>query len=401
LAQRLPDADAGAAMNRSFDGHDVSDPWFEVLSAARRAGVRFRLNSGRRTFAEQQRLYDLWRSGAGAVAAVPSHSAPHIRTGRDDHALDVDMHVGAGVEGLRTWLRGHGLATSLTVPGEGWHVEADGAAELRAAARRLAEPPTLLDRLRARPLRKGSKGRAVRAVQVYLRRAGLWSGRPAKLVGTYGPELERAVRAFQEHVGLAVDGVVGPKTFAALRRRYGWRVWSRRSAAALLPAAQRRLSDAAIALIEAFEGFRPTPYDDPAGHATVGYGHLLHFGPVTAADRRGVWVKGQREPGRLTAAEARELLRQELAADYEPAVAALGLPLAQQQHDALVSFVFNVGTGALGAQTGVGRALRERRWHDAADELLRWDKAGSPPKPLAGLTRRRQAERSLFLEGTR
>lgn len=395
-------------MKRSFDGHHVSDAWFEVLTAARRAGVAFRLNSGRRTFAEQQRLHDLWRAGNGALAAVPSHTAPHIRTGRDDHALDVDMHVGGGVEGLRAWLRGHGLPTSLTVPGEGWHVEADSAAELRAASARLAQPPTLLGRLRARPLRPGGRGRPVRAVQVYLRRAGLWKGRPAKLIGTYGPALERAVRTFQERVGLAADGVVGPKTFAALRRRYGWRVWSRRGAAGVpapssapAPAAQLHVSDAAIALIEAFEGFRPAPYDDPAGHATVGYGHLLHFGSVTAADAKGVWVRGQREPGRLTAAEARTLLRQELAADYEPAVRALALPLTQSQHDALVSFVFNVGTGAVGAQTGVGRALRERRWRDTAEELLRWDKAGSPLRQLAGLTHRRQAERALFLEGTR
>lgn len=394
-------------MKRSFDGHHVSDAWFEVLTAARRAGVAFRLNSGRRTFAEQQRLHDLWRAGNGALAAVPSHTAPHIRTGRDDHALDVDMHVGGGVEALRAWLRGHGLLTSLTVPGEGWHVEADSAAELRAASARLAQPPTLLDRLRARPLRPGGRGRPVRAVQVYLRRAGLWSGRPAKLIGTYGPALERAVRAFQERVGLAADGVVGPKTFAALRRRYGWRVWSSRrgaakpAAGAEAPSATPRISAAGLELIEQFEGFFARPYDDPAGHATVGFGHLLHRGPVTEADRRGTWVEGQRTPGQLTTEEARTLLRQQLRDDYEPAVTGLRLPLAQHQHDALVSFVYNVGTGAVGAQTGIGRALRERRWHDVADELLRWDKAGSPLRSLAGLTRRRQAERALFLKGTR
>jgi GH24 family phage-related lysozyme (muramidase) len=395
-----------AAMTRSFDGNHVSDAWFEVLTAARRAGVAFRLNSGRRTFAEQQRLHDLWRAGNGALAAVPSHTAPHIRTGRDDHALDVDVHVGEGVEGLRAWLRGHGLSTSLTVPGEGWHVEADSAAELRAAAARLAKPPTLLDRLRARPLRPGGRGRPVRAVQVYLRRAGLWKGRPAKAIGTYGPELQRAVRAFQQRVGLAADGVVGPKTFAALRRRYGWRVWSRRGAAkpaagAEAPPATLRISAAGLALIEEFEGFFARPYDDPAGHATVGFGHLLHRGPVTDADRRATWVDGQRTPGQLTSEEARTLLRQQLRDNYEPAVNGLRLPLAQHQHDALVSFVYNVGGGALAATTGIGRALRERRFGDAADELLRWDKAGNPPQPLAGLTRRRRAERTLFLTGAR
>ncbi len=235
----------------------------------------------------------------------------------------------------------------------------------------------------------------------YLRRARLVTTSVDSAV--YGPALERAVRTFQKRVGLAVDGIVGPKTFAALRRRYGWRVWSRRTAAK--PAAGReapspatlRISATGLALIEQFEGFFARPYDDPAGHATVGYGHLLHFGPVTAADRRATWVPRQQTPGQLTGAEARQLLRQQLAADYEPAVRRLELPLTQSQHDALVSFVYNVGTGALAAGTGIGRALRARRWQIAADELLHWDKAGVPPQPLPGLTRRRRAERALFL----
>lgn len=394
-------------MVRSFDGQRVSEDWFSVLTAVRRGGVAFRLNSGRRTFAEQQRLHDLWRAGVGALAAVPSHAAPHIRTGREDHALDVDMHVGAGTAGVRAWLSAHGLATSLTVPGEGWHVEADSAAELHAAARRLGRRPTVLDRLRARPLRRGRRSPDVRAVQRYLRRGGFYEGSVASGVGTYGPSLAAAVVAFQRRVRLAPDGIVGPRTFAALRRRYGWQAWKdvlarrkapARSAAKPSAPAASEISDAGVALIEEFEGFFERPYDDPAGHATVGIGHLLHFGPVTEADRRGTWIDGQREPGRLTRSEARLLLEHHLHARYEPAVRALGLPLPQHRFDALVSFVYNVGTGAIAADTGIGRALRARRWQDAADELLRWDKAGSPPRPLAGLTRRRRAERALFLK---
>ncbi|MDO8187204.1 peptidoglycan-binding protein [Conexibacter sp. JD483] len=387
-------------MTPSFDGHHVSDDWFKVLTAARRAGVSFRLNSGRRTLAEQQRLYDLYRAGVGNLAAVPSPTAPHIRVGRQDHALDVDVAFGGGVAVLRSWLRGHGLATSLTVAGEPWHVEADSAGELRAAAKRLGRKPTVLDRLRARPLTRGTRAPEVRAVLTYLRRARLISGSVDSAV--YGATLERAVRTFQRRVGLVADGVVGPKTFAALRRRYGWRVWSRRAAAkpaagTEAPPATLRISATGLDLIEQFEGFFARPYDDPAGHATVGYGHLLHLGPVTAADRAASWVARQQTPGQLTDAEARQLLRQQLAADYEPAVQALALPLTQGQHDALVSFVYNVGTGALASSTGIGRALRERRWVVAADELLRWDKAGVPPQPLPGLTRRRRAERARFL----
>ncbi|HST43098.1 MAG TPA: peptidoglycan-binding protein [Conexibacter sp.] len=393
-------------MVRSFDGKRVSDDWFAVLSAARRAGVRFRLNSGQRTLAEQQRLYDLWQAGIGNLAAVPSATAPHIRTGRQDHALDVDVNVGGGAAGLRQWLRRQGVATSLTVAGEPWHVEADSADDLHAVARRLAKPLTVFDRLRARPLRRGARSPDVRTVQVYLRRGGWFTGTPAQAVGTFGPALVAAVEAFQRRVGLTVDGIVGAKTFAALRRRYGWRVWSRRGAAkpaagSEAPPTTLRISATGLQLIEEFEGFFARPYADPAGHATVGFGHLLHHGPVTDADRRATWIADQSTPGQLTTVEARRLLRQQLEGDYEPAVRALRVPLAQHQYDALVSFVYNVGTGALGPDTGIGRALRALRWRDAADELLRWDKTGDPPRPLPGLTRRRRAERTLFLTAAR
>ena len=46
----------------------------------------------------------------------------------------------------------------------------------------------------------------------------------------------------------------------------------------------KHLSKAGAAFIGAFEGLRLTPYNDAAGHATVGYGHLLHYGPVTQHD---------------------------------------------------------------------------------------------------------------------
>jgi hypothetical protein len=69
--------------------------------------------------------------------------------------------------------------------------------------------------------------------------------------------------------------------------------------------------------------------------------------------------------------------------------------LNQHQFDALVSFVYNLGPGAIAPGTGIGRALRARAWRRAADEMLRWNRAGG--RVLAGLTRRREAERALFL----
>ena len=62
-------------------------------------------------------------------------------------------------------------------------------------------------------LRQGSRGETVRTVQTKLKRWGYYSG---SVDGIYGPATEKAVRAFQKKNGLAVDGVVGRATFAAL-----------------------------------------------------------------------------------------------------------------------------------------------------------------------------------------
>jgi lysozyme len=64
--------------------------------------------------------------------------------------------------------------------------------------------------------------------------------------------------------------------------------------------------------------------------------------------------------------------------------------------DALVSFSFNLGTGWM-RRSGLKDNLDKQDYRAAADELLKWNKAGG--KPLAGLTARRSAERDLFLQG--
>lgn len=105
-----------------IDGQRVSKPWHTVLTHYRRKGGRFRVNSGRRTLAEQWKLYRAYRAGRGNLAAYPSPGAPHIRGGLANHAIDVNALDG-GAERMVRWLRANGVRATRPIPGEKWHIE--------------------------------------------------------------------------------------------------------------------------------------------------------------------------------------------------------------------------------------------------------------------------------------
>lgn len=139
-----------------------------------------------------------------------------------------------------------------------------------------------------------------------------------------------------------------------------------------------KTSDAGINFIKNFEGLRLKAYKDVVGVWTIGYGH----------------TKGVRSGHEITEDEAEDLLRSDLA-DFEAAVnKAVKVPLAQYEFDALVSFAYNVGKTAL-VNSSLLRMLNAGDRDKAADQFLRWDKAGG--KVVKGLTNRRKAERAMFL----
>lgn len=140
------------------------------------------------------------------------------------------------------------------------------------------------------------------------------------------------------------------------------------------------LSDNGARLIEEFEGFRSKPYRDAVGVWTIGYGSTRGVGPSSPV---------------VTKQQAHDRLKREVTETYGASVNGLGLALNQNQFDALCSFTYNCGPGAIGPKTTVGRNLRARNWTGAAGGLLAWNKGGG--RVLAGLTRRREAERKLFL----
>lgn len=142
-------------------------------------------------------------------------------------------------------------------------------------------------------------------------------------------------------------------------------------------------SDKGIALIKQFEGCKLTAYQDSVGVWTIGYGWTQ---PVDGKPiRAGMTIKQE---------TAERLLKTGLVS-YENDVSRLvKVDLTQGQFDALVSFTYNLGARSLSTSTLL-RKLNAEDYAGAADEFLRWNKAGG--KVLNGLTRRREAERALFL----
>jgi lysozyme len=154
------------------------------------------------------------------------------------------------------------------------------------------------------------------------------------------------------------------------------------------PSAQASLKNGAE-FVGRFEGLRTTPYNDAVGNATIGYGHLIHYGNVTPADNT-------RYHG-FTTAEALTLLEQD-AEKAASVVRSISPPITNQAHfDALVSIAFNCGTGVLDSRSSLGAELRKPGRGKAADAFLLYDHAGGVV--LEGLQRRREAERRLWLTG--
>ena len=142
---------------------------------------------------------------------------------------------------------------------------------------------------------------------------------------------------------------------------------------------KRKTSKAGIELIKKHEGMRLEAYQCPAGVWTIGYGHTKDVKPKQIIDTR----------------QAIELLKEDLKECEDVVNSCTKTPLNQNQFDALVSFVFNLGSGALKSSTLLKR-LRQGDYEGAANEFTRWVFAGN--KRLPGLVIRRQEEKELFLK---
>jgi lysozyme len=139
-----------------------------------------------------------------------------------------------------------------------------------------------------------------------------------------------------------------------------------------------KYSSAGLALTKQFEGCELKAYQDQVGVWTIGYGH-------TGTDvKKGLTI---------TEEQASTLLAADVAWAVTCVNKSVKVAINQNQFDALVDFVFNLGCANLGQSTLL-RLLNSGDSSNAAKEFLRWNRAGG--KVVAGLTRRRQAEMDLF-----
>ena len=138
-----------------------------------------------------------------------------------------------------------------------------------------------------------------------------------------------------------------------------------------------KTSPKGIALIKEFEGLRLKAYKCPGGVWTIGYGH-------TAGVKPGMLI---------SKAQAEEYLKADLIA-FERYLNGLGLALNQNQFDALVSFIYNVGTGNFSSSTLLRKVRANPQDNSIMDEFLRW--VYSKGRVLPGLQRRRLAEMKLY-----
>lgn len=137
-----------------------------------------------------------------------------------------------------------------------------------------------------------------------------------------------------------------------------------------------RSSATGLSLIKRYEGFSATPYQCPAGYWTIGYGHLC------AADH---------PP--MSEAQAEEALRNDVTTAERAVQRLIARSLRQSQFDALVSFTFNLGAGAL-QRSRLRQVINRGEDESVPREFMRWVFAGG--RPLKGLKARRQAESALY-----
>lgn len=220
----------------------------------------------------------------------------------------------------------------------------------------------------------GDKGEDVKSLQTKLKDLGYLTGGAD---GIFGQATKLALIKFQKNEGLVADGIAGSRTLSKLE-----------DSNPIKPnKTEKVISQKGINFIQSFEGYSSKAYDDGVGVWTIGWG--------TTIKPNGQKVK---KGDVATKDQSLEYFKHDLKS-FELAVNRLvKVNINQDQYDALVSFTYNVGIGALTGSTAL-RKINQGDLKGGADAMLSWNKGTVNGKKveLKGLTRRRNAERNLFL----
>lgn len=156
---------------------------------------------------------------------------------------------------------------------------------------------------------------------------------------------------------------------------------------------EMKFSDHGLGILKKLEAFSPKLYDDGGakgvGNCTVGYGHLVHYGPCDAKHHKSEheFING------ITQKKAGPLLRSDSNWAVQAVNKLVTVDLTQNQFDALVIFTFNVGTAAF-AHSSLLKYINKQEFSKVPSAFRMWNKSGG--KVIPGLTNRREKEITLF-----
>jgi lysozyme len=141
----------------------------------------------------------------------------------------------------------------------------------------------------------------------------------------------------------------------------------------------RKVTQNCIDIIKHFEGFYAKPYVCPAGYLTIGWGHV---------------ILRNESFSEINQEQAEDVLKMDVVKSEVSVCRLISVPLQDHHYDALVSFCFNLGGGALQRST-LRAKINRGEYEEAAEEFPRWCYAKG--KKLNGLVSRRLVEQRLFM----
>jgi lysozyme len=166
----------------------------------------------------------------------------------------------------------------------------------------------------------------------------------------------------------------------------------------------RHITHRGADLIKRWEGFVPHLYICAGGYPTIGYGHVVlqgdNYGNITGAKLlttlKNSGLKAAKDACLITEKEAEELLGKDVHKFEYAVLRHIDVPLTDGQFDALVSFTYNLGPGALQRST-LRRKVNREEHLDVPREFRKWVFAGG--RKLKGLIRRRNEEAEVYANG--